>query len=206
MRTPRTAAVLAASSLLLVAACGADEPGTGGDGVSVVASTDVYGDIVASIGGDDVDVTSIITGPAADPHSFEASARTQLAVSEADLVVANGGGYDDFMGTLLSATDSGATVIDAVDVSGRAAEAEAAGEQLNEHVWYDVGAVRLVAEEIVSALSAVAPEHAGSYAANGADLDTRLQGLGAAEEAARQRTAGAPVVVTEPVPGYLLDA
>lgn len=206
MRTPRTAAVLAASSLLLVAACGADESGTSGDGVSVVASTDVYGDIVASIGGDDVDVTSIITGPAADPHSFEASARTQLAVSEADLVVANGGGYDDFMGTLLSTTDSGATVIDAVDVSGRAAEAEAAGEQLNEHVWYDVGAVRLVAEEIVSALSAIDPEHAGSYAANGADLDTRLQGLVAAEEAARQRTAGAPVVVTEPVPGYLLDA
>jgi zinc/manganese transport system substrate-binding protein len=205
MRTPRTgAAVLAASSLLLVAGCGSADADDAGIGVSVVASTDVYGDIVAAIGGDDVEVTSIITGSSADPHSFEASARTQLAVSRADLVVENGGGYDDFVDTLLSATGSDATVLTAVDVPGRAAVAS--GQELNEHVWYDLETVAALADEIVSVLTDIDPERAATYAANGADLHAQLQDLVAAEREARSRTAGAPVVVTEPVPGYLLDA
>jgi zinc/manganese transport system substrate-binding protein len=205
MRTPRTgAAVLAASSLLLVAGCGSADAEDAANGVSVVASTDVYGDIVAAIGGDDVEVTSIITGSSADPHSFEASARTQLAVSRADLVVQNGGGYDDFVDTLLSATGSDATVLTAVDVPGRAAAA--AGQELNEHVWYDLETVAALADEIVSALTDIDPDRAATYAANGADLHAQLQDLVAAEREARSRTAGTPVVVTEPVPGYLLDA
>jgi len=203
-------AVTAASSLLLLTACGSDDDSgaaaASGDGVSVVASTNVYGDIVATIGGDDVEVTSIISDPSADPHSYEASARTQLAVSEADLIVANGGGYDDFVSTLVSASDSDAPVIDAVEVSGREAEAEAAGEELNEHVWYDLETVEELAGEIVSALSDIDPGNADTYEANGAAFTEQVQGLIASEEEARAGTEGAGVAITEPVPGYLLDA
>ena len=62
------AAAAAASSLLLLAACGSDDASAAGaagssssssDGVSVVASTNVYGDFVSAIAGDDVEVTSI---------------------------------------------------------------------------------------------------------------------------------------------------
>jgi zinc/manganese transport system substrate-binding protein len=49
--------------------------------VRVVASTNVYGSIVETIGGDHVDVTSILNDPSQDPHSFESSAKTQLACS-----------------------------------------------------------------------------------------------------------------------------
>src|SRR3954468_22454305 len=109
MRTPRhratalpASAVLSALALGAAAGCDA-EAAAADDGVRVVASTDVYGDLVATIGGDRVEVTSVIDDPSADPHSYEANVRTQLAVSRADLVVENGGGYDDFMRTLLSA-------------------------------------------------------------------------------------------------------
>jgi len=204
------AAAVAASSLLLLTACGSDDDsGTAaaaGDGISVVASTNVYGDIVSTIGGDDVEVTSIISDPSADPHSYEASARTQLAVSEADLIVQNGGGYDDFVDTLISASDSDAPVINAVDVSGHEAEAEAAGEELNEHVWYDLETVEKVSDEIVSALSEIDPDNADTYEANGAAFTEQLQGLVSSEEEARSSTDGAGVAITEPVPGYLLDA
>ena len=196
-------AAVAASSLLLLAACGSDDDSASAasaeDGVTVVASTNVYGDIVSTIAGDDVEVTSIIDDPSADPHSYEASARTQLAVSEADLVIANGGGYDDFMETLLSANDSQAQVIDVVELSGREAEAEAAGEELNEHVWYDLETVEKLTDEVVSALSDIDPDNAETYEANGAELAEQVRGLIAAEEAAR--TAGVPVVpVTETLP------
>jgi zinc/manganese transport system substrate-binding protein len=205
MRSPlhRTAVLVAtALSVVATAACGVGEDAAAAETVRAVASTDVYGDVVAAIGGDRVTVTSVLDEPSADPHSFEATVRTELAVSRADLVVENGGGYDDFMDTLVASTDSDAPVVDAVDVSGLDPEAEG----FNEHVWYDLRAMDAVAGAVVTALGHVDPEGADGYVANGARFRAGLQELIAAEEQARATTQGAGVVMTEPVPGHLLDA
>src|SRR5262245_53476653 len=94
--------------------CAAVASGDSGDRVRVVASTDVYGDIAATIAGDAADVTSLMTNPGQDPHSFEASAHSQLAVAKADILIENGGGYDDFMETLRSGSkNQRATVLNA---------------------------------------------------------------------------------------------
>ena len=79
-----------------------------GDALSVVASTNVWGDVAAQIGGDHVAVTSIISDPSADPHGYEADARNQLALSRAALVIENGGGYDDFVDSMLAAATTSA--------------------------------------------------------------------------------------------------
>ncbi|MFQ1002872.1 metal ABC transporter solute-binding protein, Zn/Mn family [Modestobacter sp. SSW1-42] len=207
-------AAVAASSLLLLTACGSDDASAADaagsssaeGGVSVVASTNVYGDIVSAIAGDGVEVTSIISDPSADPHSYEADTRTQLAVADADLVIENGGGYDDFVGTLIEASGSDAPVIDVVELSGREAEAEAAGEELNEHMWYDFETVLELSDEIVSRLSEIDPDNADTYASNGAAFSDAVQGLIDSEAEQQAGTAGAGVAITEPVPGYLLDA
>src|ERR1700712_3470906 len=84
--------------LLLVAAlpaCSSSSGGATAGQLRVVTSTDVYGDIVRTIAGRHADITSFIDNPDQDPHSYEASARNQLAISKADLIVENGGGYDD---------------------------------------------------------------------------------------------------------------
>lgn len=111
--------VIAAASLAL-AGCAADDGGGGaGDSaLRIVASTSVYGDIAATIAGDAAEVTSIIHDVAQDPHEYEATPRDALALSGADLVILNGGGYDAFMRTLLEAHDDGAVVLDAVELSG----------------------------------------------------------------------------------------
>jgi zinc/manganese transport system substrate-binding protein len=196
-------AALATSVLLLVSACGSGAGASSAARVSVVASTNVYGDIAATIGGGSVTVTSILSDPSADPHSFEAGARTELAVSDADVVIQNGGGYDDFMQTLVSATHSTAAVITAVDAHRTA---QAAGNALNEHVWYDFPTVAALAEEIAGVLRDADPDNAGSYTANAAAFRAQVDGLVAGERAAAATTRGAGVLVTEPVPGYLLDA
>jgi zinc/manganese transport system substrate-binding protein len=208
MRTPsRRAIALAASSLasalVLTAAagCGSEEAAAD-DGVQVVASTDVYGDLARAIGGDRVQVSSVIDDPSADPHSYEANVRTQLAVSQADLVIENGGGYDDFMDTLLSATEADPTVLEAVEASGL--DADAAG--FNEHVWYDLPAMSELTGQVADALSEIDPAGADDYTANATRLQDGIAGLVAQEESARAVTSGAGVVVTEPVPGHLLDA
>src|ERR1700760_1333761 len=72
--------------------------------ISVVASTNVWGDIAKQIGGDHVNVTSIMSDPNADPHEYEADAKTAAALSKAQFVIENGLGYDDFMDKLLAAS------------------------------------------------------------------------------------------------------
>src|SRR5210317_582452 len=73
--------------------------------IKVATSTNVWASVVEILGGEWVEVTAIISDPMQDPHSYEASARDQLTLSEAELVIANGGGYDEFVGQLVSALD-----------------------------------------------------------------------------------------------------
>jgi zinc/manganese transport system substrate-binding protein len=174
-----------------------------GSRIAVVASTNVWGDIAASIGGDRVAVDAFISDPAQDPHSFEASPRAQLTLSKAALVIENGGGYDDFMDTMLAATGSEAPVINAVKVSGKTAPADG---ELNEHVWYDFPTVSAVASRIAAELSSIDPSAAATFGANLAAFQQQLGSLTDAVDAVKAAHAGAPVAITEPVPLYLLQA
>jgi zinc/manganese transport system substrate-binding protein len=72
---------------------------------SIVTTTNVWSDVVSQVAGEFFDVTAIISDPAQDPHSYDATARDQLAITEADLFVMNGGGYDDFALILASTAD-----------------------------------------------------------------------------------------------------
>jgi zinc/manganese transport system substrate-binding protein len=172
--------------------------------VPVVASTNVYGDIVERIGADKVRVVSIISDPAQDPHSYEASTRNQLELSKAKVVVENGGGYDDFIGRMLrSAENASADVIDAVEVSGKA---PAAGGEFNEHVWYDFPTVGKLADRIADALAKVAPADADAFRQNAKTFKERLTPLQDKEAQIKAEHAGAAVAVTEPVPLYLTEA
>ena len=70
---------------------------------TIVATTNVWASVLSQVAGDHFDVVALIEDPAMDPHSYEASARDQLAVTEASMFVMNGGGYDDFALALASA-------------------------------------------------------------------------------------------------------
>ncbi len=196
-----------AGAVIACAACGASssEPGTARTApvVRVVSSTNVYADIAASIGGSHVDVTSFIDKAEQDPHSYEASAQNQLAVKKADVVIKNGGGYDDFMNRLVSAASSHAAVLDAVGLSGYQ---PSDGGQLNEHVWYDVPTMKKVVDATVTAMAAADPGDAGGFRDNGASLQRQLDKLASLEAATHAAHAGEPVGITELVPGYLLQA
>jgi zinc/manganese transport system substrate-binding protein len=171
--------------------------------VNVVASTDVYANIAESIGGGRVRVTSFISDPDQDPHSYEASARNQLAISKADVVIENGGGYDDFIDRMVKASKTEATVLNVVDISGKKA---AAGKELNEHVWYDFPTVALLTDKLVAALSAVDGPDASAFQANAAAFKKQLEGLTGEEGDLKASYAGKGVAITEPVPLYLLEA
>jgi zinc/manganese transport system substrate-binding protein len=207
-----TVAALAAATALALSGCApastdgvaTDEP-TNESGVRIVASTNVYGDIAEQIGGDRVSVTSIIDSPDKDPHEYEADARTQLALSKAQLVIENGGGYDDFVDTMLSAADNKiAPVLNAADISGY--EQEPAEGEFNEHMWYDFPTVQKLSEELVGQLSAIDPEGAETYEKNAEAFDGQLAALEQQEQDIKASFDTAGAAITEPVPLYMLDA
>ncbi|MCQ1985281.1 metal ABC transporter solute-binding protein, Zn/Mn family [Arthrobacter sp. zg-Y844] len=219
--------VLAAAALALTGCSGGsgDDGGEaeGSDGVvRVVASTDVYGSILAGIGGDNVEVTSLIDRPSQDPHSYEASARDRLAVSKADLVVLNGGGYDTFLEKL--AADEGIpaeNILNAVEISGledsdsaEAEESHDAGEDhhghnhgsFNEHVWYSPEAMGRLADAAAERLGELDADAAGTFRSNAADFTAGIADIDASLAALRETAGGRDVALTEPVPDYLVEA
>ncbi|PYY54191.1 ABC transporter substrate-binding protein [Curtobacterium sp. MCSS17_011] len=175
-----------------------------GDGtINVVASTNVYGSIVKTIGGDAVTVTSILSDPSQDPHSFESSARTQLSVSKADLLIENGGGYDDFMTTLADASDTKADTINVVKLSGLDKGGDA---EFNEHVFYSYPTMVKLVDAVTKDLSALDESGKDAFEKNAATLTTKLEDLESQTDAVKQQDSGDEVAYTEPVPGYLFDA
>ena len=113
---------LGAASVLLLAGCAgtagaASTPGASGAKLTVVASTNVYGQIAQEIGGGLVDVTSIVSSGSQDPHGYEASAQDQLTISKADLIIENGAGYDAFVDALITSSGTTAPVINAAELS-----------------------------------------------------------------------------------------
>jgi zinc/manganese transport system substrate-binding protein len=172
--------------------------------VAVVASTNVWGDVAAEVGGSHVDVTPIISDPAQDPHGYQATVQNRLAVSRAAVVISNGGGYDDFMTTLLNTVPTGSVrAVDAVEVSGYAGTQ---GVELNEHVWYDLPTVAKVAAAIASELAQVQPAHAAAFHANANRFRAALNSLIRTEAMLRATHAGQGAAITESVPLYLLQA
>ncbi len=223
-RTPALVALAAAAALTL-AGCASSPSGAESDGtVRVAASTSVYGSIVEAIGGETVEVTAIVSSLSQDPHAYEASARDQLTIRQADLIVANGGGYDSFIDDLVDASGTDAVVLNAVTFSHDYPGNEGHGhdeadehdhddhaghdhiEGFNEHVWYDPHTMAHLAEDIAHELGEVDPDRAATYTENAAaftgavdDLDAALHDIAAAHE-------GTQVFVTEPVPLYLTTA
>lgn len=221
-------ALLAVSALSL-AACGDGGAGTADastgapdeGAITIVTATNVYGDIAAAVGGDDVEVTSIVNSLSQDPHSYEATVQDKLSVSEADLVIENGGGYDAFLGRLAEETGV-ENVLNAVELSGLEeaeehadeAEGEAEGEHaeehhehggFNEHVWYDLPAMATLADAIAEELGRLDEANAEAYRERADDFAAQLQPIEERLAALAAEGTGASVAVTEPVPLYLLE-
>lgn len=177
------------------------QPQAAGQKVKVVAAENFWGNIVQQLGGDKVTVTSIITDPSADPHLYESDAHDAKAIAEADIVLKNGLGYDDFMDKLLgAASNQHRAVLSAADILG------IQGDEANPHVWYAIARVPEVAKAVEAQLASKDPADATYFKHQLAVFTTSLRPLLDKLAAIKAAYPQAPVAYTERVPGYMLDA
>ena len=167
---------------------------------SVVAAENFYGDIARQIGGDRVDVASILSNPDQDPHLFETTPTIVRQIAAARIVIFNGADYDAWMDKLLKAAPRvGRTVLAVAELVNKKA-----GD--NPHLWYDPATMPTVARALADAFSKADPAHATDYAARLETLLASLERIGGKVEEIRAKYAGVAITATEPVFGYMASA
>jgi len=167
--------------VLLSSACGGPSEGYQSpdkDKIQVVVTTTFIGDVVTNIAGDKVDISALLTA-GQNPHSYHPAPMDMVAVTEADLILANGFGLEDFLEDLLSGTDTTAEVIVVSEgikpllmeghIEGDDNSLEDSMEAVmgqDPHVWFDPNNVLIWSENITNALAEEDPENEVSYQAN----------------------------------------
>jgi zinc/manganese transport system substrate-binding protein len=188
--------LVAASTL---AACNQTAPSTGS--IQAVGAESQYANVIAQLGGRYVHVQSILNNPNTDPHTFEVSTRVAQEVSDAQLIVQNGLGYDAFMTQLEAAsTSSDRHVLVAqqlLHLSNRTS---------NPHLWYLPSAMAIIAPAITRSLERLRPHDTTYFAAKLQRFLSSLRTFQNAVQLFRSRHAGVTAATTEPVADYLLQA
>lgn len=161
--------------------------------LQIVASTNVWGDIASQVGGDNVEVTSILSDPEADPHLFETDAKTASQIAQAELIIINGLGYDEFMDKLLAAAPQNQNVLTVSEVLK-------VDKDANPHLWYDLPRIQEVAMAIQDQLIKLDPAHTTDYQHNTQAFIAELQPL-----VAKLTPQQGGIAYTERVAGYLIE-
>jgi zinc/manganese transport system substrate-binding protein len=187
---------------LAATACGGAAAGSSTPGViNAIGAENEYANVLSQIGGVYVHVSSILSNPNTDPHTYEASPSVAEEVNAASLIVQNGVGYDHFMDTIESASPSSSRkVIVVQNLLGLPASTP------NPHLWYAPATMPKVARAIAADLSALQPAHASYFQAQLAKFTSSLTPWLDAIATFKAKYPGTRVATTEPVADFLLEA
>ena len=157
--------------------------------LNVVATHSILGDLVRNVGGDAIDLTTLV-GPDGDTHTYEPVPADTIKVAEADILFENGLGFETWLDDLYAASNSKAqrvVVTSRITPLGFAGEGVAANEEpvasptpnqeLDPHFWQDVANAKSAVEVIRDALVAADPANAALYQTNATGYLKQLQQL-----------------------------
>lgn len=190
--------------------------------LQVVASFSILGDLVEHVGGDAVEVTTLI-GLGVDAHTYDPAPADLVVLAEADVIFENGLGFEPWLDGFYESTQPpGARIVVTEGITPRQAgedHAEEKGEnpeeedahepgQFDPHVWHDVANVIVMVSNIRDALVAADPARAEVYEANAAAYVAELEGLDAAirEQVATLPEERRTLVTSHDNLGYFADA
>ena len=168
------------------------------DTIKVVASFSILGDMVANVGGDRVQITTLV-GPDGDAHVYQPTPQDAQAVAAADVVIVNGLGFEGWLDRLIEASEyTGPMVVATTGITARTFDddAIAAGQDDHDHehgtdphAWQSVKNAEIYVANIAAGLTVADPAGADIYVANAA---TYLAELDKVDEEVRAGIAGLP--------------
>ncbi len=198
------ATLLASALLLVTAACGngaQNQPTPSTDTsektgvITVVASINQWGSLASEIGGDDVEVTSILTSTNVDAHDFEPQTSDLTTLSKAEIVVANGAGYDTWA---TKARGRESTLVSAAQIVG-------ASDGDNPHLWFSKDARTGMAKELANTFSKARPKLKKAFSKRLEEWQEREKKLDLAMSNFADTHSDATYAATESVAYYLMS-
>ncbi len=166
--------------------------------LTIVTGQGVYAALAQRLVGDQAVVVSLLSQATQDPHSVEASPSVAKALAEADLIIANGLGYDDWLARLVPPAKQSSVILVSRVVGRQDGD--------NPHLWYDPLTMPLLANALSQTLSRRDPAHKADYEQR---LLTTLAALSAVNERVAllsEKIAGKVITASEPVFTPMADA
>ena len=191
------AALASVGMLASVAACGRGQLTSEKNGtIEVVASVNQWGTVAKTLGGDNVNVTSIINSTNVDAHDYEPTTSDIAKLQKAQVIIVNGAGYDAW--AVKAAQSAKATVVNAAEVGG-------VKDGDNPHIWFSADVRKAMAQAITDA-------YAKADSAKKSDFD-KLNDQWMTEEGnvegkiaeVKQKSDGLAYAATESVASYLAE-
>lgn len=191
------AALASVGMLTSVAACGSGQlTSEKSRTIEVVASVNQWGTVAKTLGGDNVNVTSIINSTNVDAHDYEPTTSDIAKLQKAQVIIVNGAGYDAW--AVKAAQSAKATVVNAAEVGG-------VKDGDNPHIWFSAGVRKAMAQAITDA-------YAKADSAKKSDFD-KLNDQWMTEEGnvegkiaeVKQKSDGLAYAATESVASYLAE-
>ncbi len=163
---------------LLLATAALATPAWSQDRIPVVATFSILGDLVKNVGGDRVEVTSLV-GPNGDVHIFSPTPAAAKTISAARIVFVNGLGLEGWMTRLVSASGTTAPIVTAsAGVTPREMTERGGGHTaIDPHAWQSVANVKIYVANICDALSRADPGGKELYATNATVYLIKLDAL-----------------------------
>jgi zinc/manganese transport system substrate-binding protein len=178
-------------------------PARADDRLKVVASFSILGDFVNNVGGDRVEVTTLV-GPNGDIHVYTPAPADARKIADARLVVINGLGLEGWLPRLVQSSGSKAAIVTASNGIAPLKH----GSDADPHAWQSVANAKIYVSNIRDALVAADPADAASFRAN---ADAYLARLDQLDREVRQSMAQIPpahrkVISTHGAFGYFAAA
>ena len=182
---PLCSPLLAVLFSVIISGCGSDESSTSqqkpaGSRLSILATTSMIADAARQIGGNAVEVTSLMA-PGVDPHLYQATARDQSRLQSAHLILYNGLHLEGKMADLFESLAKRKKVVAVtrdIPEERLLSWSDSAGMH-DPHVWFDVQLWQIVVQTISRACQEADPDHASDYEHRAGEYLAQLEQLDA---------------------------
>jgi zinc/manganese transport system substrate-binding protein len=171
-----------------------------GHKLQIVAAENFWGSLVSQLGGDRVNVTSIVSDPNADPHEYESDTADARAVATANYVIENGVGYDSWIDKLISASPNPSRKVLSIGVLVGKIEGD------NPHLWYNPIYVNQAVVQMDKDLITLDPSGKSYYQHQLVVLQASLAGYQDRVTSIKKQFGGTKVAATEDIFAYLANA
>lgn len=166
--------------------------------IQIVAAESCYGQIANQIGGNHVNVSSILTNPAQDPHFYSANVSVAKAIATSHLIIFNGIGYDAWMKQFLNNRHSNQVVIEIAElIHAKVGD--------NPHLWFKPVTSLKLANALLVLFSQLDPQNRGDYEKNYQQFKHQYDLLIQHIQAIKNRYPNTTVIATESLANYLTE-